>query len=193
MEAHGAADAVFGGISGNEAVAVIDDREGLQADNSRYALLNRSSRVAVLAVTATGDLDRDAFYVHQALAPGTGGGSLEVAGIAGDQLGGWPIERVSAYTAVLLLSTRGLDRRGRDLLASYAASGGGLLIAAGPDVDGDNRVGVLVCGLVGKWLFGYWQLRGDDERGGVGNGDLRRFPRKTTPSPFRRPAAARGR
>ena len=83
VEAHGAADAVFGGISGNEAVAVIDDREGLQADNSRYALLNRSSRVAVLAVTATGDLDRDAFYVHQALAPGTGGGSLEVAGIAG--------------------------------------------------------------------------------------------------------------
>jgi hypothetical protein len=137
VEPHGAADAVFGGLSGNEAVAVIDDREGLQADNSRYALLNRSSRVAVLAVTATGDLDRDAFYVHQALAPGTGGGSLEVAGIAGGQLGGWPIERVSAYTAVLLLSTRGLDRRGRDLLASYAASGGGLLIAAGPDVDGD--------------------------------------------------------
>ena len=137
VEAHGAADAVFGGISGNEAAAVIDDRGGLQADNSRYALLNRSSRVAVLAVTATGDLDRDAFYVRQALAPGAGGGSPEVAGIGGSQLGGWPIERVSAYSAVLLLSTRGLDRRGRDVLASYAASGGGLLIAAGPDVDGD--------------------------------------------------------
>jgi hypothetical protein len=148
VDAHASADAVFGGIAGSEAVAVIDDREGLQADNSRYALLNRSSRVAVLAVTATGDLDRDAFYVHQALATGdAGGGSLEVAGIAGGQLGSWPIDRVSAYTAVLLLSTRGLDRRGRDVLASYAASGGGLLIAAGPDVDGDVAADVAGAGI----------------------------------------------
>jgi hypothetical protein len=133
-----AADAVFVGISGKEAVAVIDDREGLQADNSRYTLLNSSSRAAALAVTATGDLDRYAFYVHQALAPGgPGRDSLEVAGIAAGQLGSWPLERLSRFTAVLLLSTRGIDHRGRDLLASYAAAGGGLLIAAGPDVDGD--------------------------------------------------------
>jgi hypothetical protein len=60
-----------------------------------------------------------------------------VAGIAAGQLGSWPIERVSEYTAVFLLSTRGLDRRGRELLVSYAAAGGGLLMAVGPDVDGD--------------------------------------------------------
>jgi hypothetical protein len=134
---HGSADAVFGGVTGREAVAVIDDREGLQADNSRYALLGNSSRVAALAVTSTGELDRDAFYVHQALTAGGTGGSAQIAGIAGARLGSWPIERLSAYTAVLLLSTRGLDRRGRDLLASYVAGGGGLLIAAGPEVDGD--------------------------------------------------------
>jgi hypothetical protein len=139
VEPHDAADAAFGGVSGHEAVAVIDDREGLQADNSRFALLSSSSRAAVLAVTAAGDLDRDAFYVHQALNAGAagGGGALEVTGVGAGQLGTWPIERVSAYSAVLLLSTRGLDRRGRDLLASYASAGGGLLIAAGPDVDGD--------------------------------------------------------
>jgi VWA domain-containing protein/aerotolerance regulator-like protein len=134
---HGAADAVFGGVTGGEAVAAVDDREGLQPDNSRYALLKNSSRAAALAVTSTGELDRDAFYVHQALTAGGAGGSAEIAGVAGAQLGRWPIERLSAYTAVLLLSTRGLERRGRELLASYAAGGGGLLIAAGPDVDGD--------------------------------------------------------
>jgi von Willebrand factor type A domain/Aerotolerance regulator N-terminal len=136
---HGTADASFGAISGKEAVAVIDDAEGLGADNSRYASLASSSWTGPLAVTATGDLDRDAFYVHKALAPpgGAGRGSLEATGVAAGQIGSWSIERISAYSAVLLLSTRGLERRGRDLLASYVAGGGGLLIAAGPDVDGD--------------------------------------------------------
>jgi hypothetical protein len=36
-----------------------------------------------------------------------------------------------------VLSTRGLERRGRELLSAYTQAGGGLLIAAGPDVDGD--------------------------------------------------------
>src|SRR5207244_158870 len=46
-------------------------------------------------------------------------------------------DRLSAHVAVLLLSTRGLERRGREALATYVRSGGGVLIAAGPDVDGD--------------------------------------------------------
>ncbi len=38
---------------------------------------------------------------------------------------------------MLLLSTRGLEHRARELLASYVNRGGGLFVAAGPDVDGD--------------------------------------------------------
>ena len=38
---------------------------------------------------------------------------------------------------MVLLSTRGLERRGRETLASYVRHGGGLFIAAGPEVDGD--------------------------------------------------------
>jgi hypothetical protein len=38
--------------------------------------------------------------------------------------------------AVVMLSTRGLEARARDLLASYVRQGGGLLVAAGADVDG---------------------------------------------------------
>ena len=143
-------EAVFSGVSGTEAVAAVEDRQGLQADNVRYALLVSSMRTAVLAVTATGDLDRDAFYVQQALATGgSGSGLLAVAGIAGvaaAQLGGWPDARIAAYGAVLVLSTRGLERRGREMLASYVAGGGGLLIAAGPDVDGDVIAGVFGAG-----------------------------------------------
>src|SRR6185503_16463166 len=122
-------------------------REGLQADNVRYALLKNSARTAALAVTATGDLERDAFYVKQALAAGGSGSGMpagaDIAGVAAAQLGGWPDTRLAGYGAVLVLSTRGLERRGREMLASYVAGGGGLLIAAGPDVDGDVIAGVL--------------------------------------------------
>jgi hypothetical protein len=43
---------------------------------------------------------------------------------------------MAAESAVILLSTRGLERRGRQALAAYAQAGGGIIIAAGPDIDG---------------------------------------------------------
>ena len=43
----------------------------------------------------------------------------------------------------MLLSTRGLERRGREALASYVRDGGGLLMAVGPDVDGEVVADVL--------------------------------------------------
>ena len=145
---HAAADAVFSGVAGGEAVAALEDREGLQADNVRYALLRDSSHATALVVTATGDLDRDAFYVHQALAAaGPDHGVAPVAGVAASALGSWPDARAAGYAAVLLLSTRGLERRGRELLASYVSGGGGLLMAAGPDVDGDVAANVTGAGV----------------------------------------------
>jgi hypothetical protein len=141
------AEAVFTGVSGTEAGAALDDRDGLQADNIRYALINGAGRTEVLAVTATGDLDRDAFYVRQALAAGgSGSGALDVIGAAANQIGGWPDTRLGKYAAVLMLSTRGLDRRGREMLASYLAAGGAMLIAAGPDVDAEVIAGVFGAG-----------------------------------------------
>jgi hypothetical protein len=98
----------------------------------------------VLVVTATGDLDRDAFYVHQALAAGGDArGAAAVTGAAAGQLGSWTSARLAGFPSVLLLSTRGLERRGRELIASHVAAGGGLLIAAGQDVDGDVAADVL--------------------------------------------------
>jgi hypothetical protein len=45
------------------------------------------------------------------------------------------VEEVSSYSGVALLSTRGLERTGRERLMSSINAGGGLFIAAGPDLD----------------------------------------------------------
>jgi hypothetical protein len=66
-----------------------------------------------------------------------------VAGISAATLGSTDADLLALHPAVVLLSTRGLERRGREALATYARTGGGLLIAAGPDVDGDVVADVL--------------------------------------------------
>jgi hypothetical protein len=61
-------------------------------------------------------------------------------------LSAWTADQLARHAVVLLLSTRGLEPRGRETLASYVAAGGGLLVAAGPDVDGDVVADVLGAG-----------------------------------------------
>jgi len=137
--AHGSADAVFADVrSAGIAVATVDDPGGISGDNARYALLGADATAASLVITASGDLDRDAWYVRHAIAGLRGVAAADVAGMRDDALG--------RYGAVIVLSTRGLERRGREKLAAYANAGGGLLIAAGPDVDGDVVADVLGSG-----------------------------------------------
>jgi aerotolerance regulator-like protein/VWA domain-containing protein len=139
------ADVVFGAPARASAAEVsVVDHEGLQADNVRYAILDESARPSLLVVTATGDLGREAFYVQQALAAGApASAGYQVAGVGGAQLSTWDAARLAGQAAVLLLSTRGLERRGREALAAFTQGGGGLVIAAGPDVDGDVIADVL--------------------------------------------------
>jgi aerotolerance regulator-like protein/VWA domain-containing protein len=132
-------DAVFAVVPrGTIAAVSVDDPDGIVADNVRYAVIGGVSRPSVLVVTGSGETTRDAFYVQHALAAGVrGDAAFAVTGASGAQLATWTDDRVAAQAAVFLLSTRGLERRGRELLASYARNGGGLLIAAGAEVDGD--------------------------------------------------------
>jgi hypothetical protein len=148
LGANQSADATFAGPPrGASATVAVDDPSGIQADNVRYAVLGGTGRPSVLVVTGAGDLAREAFYVQHALAAGTpADAAFQVAGVGGPQLAGWSDERLAAHAAVLLLSTRGLERRGRELLASYARDGGGILIAAGPDIDGEVVSDVLGAG-----------------------------------------------
>jgi hypothetical protein len=143
------ADVTFAGpLTGTAAAVTVEDPDGVAADNVRYAVLTGGRRPGVLAVSANGSLDRDAFYVQHALAAGPGalaaGPGYDVSAMSGAQLSAEPKrDRLSSQAAVLLLSTRGLERRGRELLAAYVRAGGGLLVAAGADVDGDVAADVL--------------------------------------------------
>src|SRR4051794_7124160 len=141
-------DAAFAGAPrGAAAVVRVEDPGGIPADNVRYALIGGISRPSVLVVTGSGDMTREAFYVQHALAAGTpGNAAFQVSGVSGAQLSAWTDDRVAPHAAVFLLSTRGLERRGRELLSTYARTGGGLLIAAGAEVDGDIVADVLGTG-----------------------------------------------
>ncbi len=122
----------------------VDDRDGLQANNVRYAVVGQASRNAVVVVTGNGDLEKDAFYLRAALeaaAPGAGG--YEAVGVSGATLSSWDAARLASAAAVVVASTHGLEQRGRELLASYAREGGGLIVAAGANVDGEVMTSVL--------------------------------------------------
>jgi hypothetical protein len=145
IAANQAADVTFAGAPRGLAAAVeVDDGEGIQADNVRYAVLGGTSQSTLLVVSGSGDLGREGFYVQHALAAGgAAGGGYRVVSAPGSQLSEWTDDRLAPHAAVLLLSTRGLERRGREALAAYAHGGGGVLIAAGADVDGDVVADVL--------------------------------------------------
>jgi hypothetical protein len=122
----------------------VEDPEGVQADNTRYLVLDLESRPAILVVTASGNLAREAFYVQHALAAAsTAAAPYRIVAASGTGLSGWNRAQLATHAAVLLLSTRGLERAGRDLLSQYVHEGGGLLVAAGPDVDGEVAAGLL--------------------------------------------------
>jgi hypothetical protein len=148
LGANQSADATFAGAPRGASAAVsVDDADGIQADNIRYAVIGGTGKPSVLLITGSGDANRDAFYVQHALAAGTpADAAFQVAGAGGANLAGWSEDRLTPHAAVLLLSTRGLERRGRELLAAYAQHGGGLFIAAGPEVDGDVVADVLGAG-----------------------------------------------
>ncbi|PYR05947.1 MAG: hypothetical protein DMF99_27080 [Acidobacteria bacterium] len=130
------AEVTFAGATrGNTASVTVDDPAGIQADNQRFAVLGGASVPSVAVVTGSGDAGRDAFYVQQAL----GAGSYRAVGVSGAKLASMTDDQLAAHAAIFLLSTRGLERHGRELLASFVRSGGGMLLAAGPDVDGEVR------------------------------------------------------
>jgi hypothetical protein len=133
------AGATFAGAPRGEAATVsVDDTDGIQADNIRYAVLGGTRGPSVLVVSGSGDLSRDAFYVQHALVAGPPTDArFQVTGVGGAQLSTWSEDRLTPHAAIFLLSTRGLERRGRELLGSYARGGGGILVAAGGDVDGN--------------------------------------------------------
>lgn len=134
------AEAALAVSPGKDATIVVDDASGATLDNTWYLVLAGAARPSVLVVTATGDLDRDAFYLRRAIsASGRSGAAYDVVGIAASQVVDRP--SLDRFAAVVLLSTRNLESRGREALAAYVQGGGGVLVAAGPPLDPDVASG----------------------------------------------------
>jgi hypothetical protein len=132
------ATATFPVPNGRWASVSVDDPTGAPADNARYVIIDSASKPSVLVITMSGDLTRDAFYLDQAMiAAGSDGRAYDVEGVATADLTSWDQRRLDTHTAIVLLSTKALEHHGRELIAAYLKKGGGMLVAAAPEVDGD--------------------------------------------------------
>jgi hypothetical protein len=123
--------------AGATAVVAVDDPDGLDGDNRRYLPLRNAAALSPLVVTTSGDLEHDAFYVRAALAvDGADGRHTAVTGAAAKDLATAGAS-LADRSALVVLSTRGLDSRGRTVIGEYLRQGGGLFLANGPDVDAE--------------------------------------------------------
>ena len=113
----------------------VDDSEGLTHDNERHLVLG-AGRAAKALVIATGE--RPGFYMSRALQTSVGeDGAIEAEVVSGASVSAMTADELSGYPALALLSTRGLDRKGRDAIAARIGAGAGLFVAASPDLEID--------------------------------------------------------
>ncbi len=114
----------------------IEDTDGFPADNVRHMVIGETRSSAVLVVTSP---DSAGFYLERALeaAHADAVSPLSPRLISPAQIAGGRAADVGGHRAVVMLSTRGLDRPARDAITSFVRGGGGLLVAAGPDLEAD--------------------------------------------------------
>jgi hypothetical protein len=134
------------GVASGGLAASITDRDGYTADNVRYAVLDAADAVSVLAVTPTGH-PSEALYLERALTVAEGTRGFRFRSIGGGGFTAIDPMALEQVGVIAVLSTRAVAQRGRERLAEFVRGGGGLLIAAGPDVD-PAILGGALAGLV---------------------------------------------
>jgi hypothetical protein len=112
---------------GSIAVSV-EDPSGFQGDNRRFAILDPGPRPSVLIVTS--GLPDSGYFVGRALNAALDG--VDTRRVSASAL---PTDELPRQSAIVLLSTRGLDRRGREAIAAFVRGGGGLLVAGSSEVE----------------------------------------------------------
>jgi hypothetical protein len=134
LSAGGSAEArlPLGGVQSGALTASIADRDGFLADNARHAVLDGSSALAVLALTASGH-PSESLYLERALAVANGPGGFRFRAIRAAAFAGFDVD--GQLDVIVVAGTNGLDERGRARLAAFVRAGGGLLVTVGPDVD----------------------------------------------------------
>jgi hypothetical protein len=117
--------------SGGSLAVSIEDGQGPAADNRRFFVAATQDRDALII---PGEYRQSGFFVDRALASASGDRADPATRRARDAAALAEAD-LSRYGAVVLLSTRRLDRRNRDAVAAFVRSGGGLLIAASPEIE----------------------------------------------------------
>jgi len=110
----------------------IDDPDGPPADNSRFVVLDAVPSNSVLLVTS--GANPSGYYLARALAA-IGGPEADQIDVGTSTAAALADDNLTKYSAVVLLSTRALDRGGRESIAGFVRAGGGLLIAGSPEVE----------------------------------------------------------
>jgi hypothetical protein len=114
--------------AGGSVAVSIDDPSGFAGDNRRFAVTESVARASVLVVGS--GAPQSGYYVTRALGaalPDVDTRLVSAADVRGDEL--------AKHAAVILLSTRGIDRRAREALAAFVRAGGGLFVAGSPEVE----------------------------------------------------------
>ena len=129
-------DVAFDGVAPDGAFDVaIDDVDGYRADNVRYGVSTPRVLPRVLIVGGAARFG-SGFYFSRALqAGGEDGADFDVRVVTGPIFAALSAVDLRQQAVVALLSTQGVDRRVRETLRPFLESGGGVFIAAGPDVD----------------------------------------------------------
>jgi hypothetical protein len=141
------------GVASGGLSASITDRDGYSADNARYAVLDAADAVSVLAVTPTGH-PSEALYFERALRVAEGTRGFRFRSLGGSGFSAIEPKALEQVGVIAVLSTRALTQRGRERLAEFVRGGGGLLVAAGPDVD----AAILKDALAGV-VASFWSVR----------------------------------
>ncbi len=131
--AHVAFDAAVPG-SGAASVTV-EDAGGYAADNTRFLVLDPSAAARIAVIVADPSALRGGLYVERALGAADEGREFAITVVDGRALSAWTADELARHQALVVLGTRTLERRGRELVAGYQAQGGSMLLALGPDVD----------------------------------------------------------
>jgi hypothetical protein len=113
----------------------IDDGDGYTADNERFGVIESRALPRVLIVSG-GPASTAGFYFSRALqAAPEEGAEFDVRSVTGSAFAAMTAAQVQEHAVIAILATHGLDRRAGESLRAHLAGGGGIFVAAGPEVD----------------------------------------------------------
>lgn len=111
----------------------LDDPGGLPGDDTRHLLLDGQPRRGVLIVTGP---DTPGTYLARAFdSAADDQAALVPTRVAASGFSANAPATLETQALVVLLSTRGLERPGREAIRDFVTAGGGLLVALSDDID----------------------------------------------------------